>query len=181
MSDQDFIDWQNVAFQTQAHLLANGQRLPEETRLFLAALRDFAERRAEDGRAAWIAAGKQGPRAPEEATPAPGRVLRGLCRLMGPGLAAALAIMPTAPSDGMALEPPTGAPVLGAPAPATGPVPALALSCMLTAALPCAEKAALLGPPPAGPSAWVPWAVLARHVPAGPPREDRAAEVPPLH
>lgn len=65
--DEGYLAWTNIAHQTGAHLLAEGQRLPTETRIMLARIRDHAEAMGEAARARLVAG-------PAEAPPRPGAV-----------------------------------------------------------------------------------------------------------
>lgn len=50
MCERDFLVWQNLAWQAEAHLLEHGQRIPVETRALLARIRDLAQAMGEQGR-----------------------------------------------------------------------------------------------------------------------------------
>ncbi|MEM9048962.1 MAG: hypothetical protein AAGC92_09595 [Pseudomonadota bacterium] len=54
MSDKDFLIWQNLAWQAEAHLSEFGVRLPLETRMLLAQVRDLSDAMAEAKRKDWI-------------------------------------------------------------------------------------------------------------------------------
>lgn len=91
MSDQDFLVWQDIAYQTEAHLLEHGQRLPVETRMILAGIRDVARERGELGRQAMLGAREQAAR---PARPAPVRARQDLMgRLRRVAAVAAVALI----------------------------------------------------------------------------------------
>ncbi|MEL6233513.1 MAG: hypothetical protein AAFR46_03825 [Pseudomonadota bacterium] len=53
MSEKDFLIWLNLAWQTDAHLAEFGVRLPTETRILLARIRDISDAMAETERRNW--------------------------------------------------------------------------------------------------------------------------------
>jgi hypothetical protein len=63
-----YLAWSNIAYQTEAHLLARGQQLPVETRILLARLRDFATAMGEEARQALAEAPAAVKRAPARAS-----------------------------------------------------------------------------------------------------------------
>ncbi|MEM8742470.1 MAG: hypothetical protein AAGE13_13370 [Pseudomonadota bacterium] len=68
MSEKDFLIWLNLAWQTDAHLAEFGVRLPTETRILLARIRDISDAMAETERRNWRRAALDTAKAAPEAS-----------------------------------------------------------------------------------------------------------------
>ncbi|HEU0221492.1 MAG TPA: peptidoglycan-binding domain-containing protein [Paracoccaceae bacterium] len=64
-ADRGYLAWKNIAYQTGAHLLAEGQRLPVDTRIVLARIRDLAEAMGEEARSQLAADQPPRPASPQ--------------------------------------------------------------------------------------------------------------------